>query len=88
MNGDQADINQMKQLEEMKKQLLGKVLDKDAFERLARVRIANPKLAAQVELYLMQLFQSGKIPQKVNDTQLKEVLTLLSEKKAVTIKRK
>ncbi|MBL7160731.1 MAG: DNA-binding protein [Candidatus Aenigmarchaeota archaeon] len=87
MNG-QADYQQMQKLEEMKKQILGKVLDKEAFERLGRVRAVNQQLAGQVELYLLQLFQSGKLQGKVDDEKLKEILGILSEKKDFSIKRK
>lgn len=85
---EQPDLNQLKQVEEMKKQMLVKILTKDAYERLARVRVANPQLAGQAELYLLQLFQSGKFQGRLSDEKLKEVLRLLSEKKEITIKRK
>lgn len=85
---DYQQIQQMRQLEEMKKQLLGKILDKEAFERLARVRIANPSLAGQVELYLLQLFQQGKLRNLVTDEKLKEILRILSEKRDISIKRR
>ena len=78
----------MKQIEEMKKQILNRILTKEAFERLARVRIANPQLAAQTELYLFQIYQTGKIRNQITDEKLKDVLKLLSEKKDINIKRK
>lgn len=87
MNGE-MDLNQLRQMEEMKKQVMRKILDKEAFERLARVRIANPKLAAQIELYLLQLYQAGKLPEQVSDAKLKEILIILSEQKEVRITRK
>lgn len=87
MNG-QPDPEQMKQLEDMKKQLMGKILGKEAFERLGRVRAADPQLAMQVELYLLQLYQSGGLKERISDEQLKEILTLLTRKKEMTITRK
>ena len=89
MNGEESmDPNQMKQLEEMKNKLLGKILHRDAQERLGRVRIADPQLASQVELYLIQLFQAGKLQELVTDEKLKEVLRILSEKKEISIRRR
>ena len=82
------DYQQMRQLEDMKKQLMGKILTKEAVERLARVRVAKPQLAEQVELYLMQLFQAGKIPEPLPDDKLRDVLATLSEKREITIRRK
>lgn len=87
MNGT-GDPNQTKQIEEMKKQLLAKLLTKEAMERLGRVRVANPGLAAQAELYLLQMVQTGKLPDKVTDENVKEVLRVLSEKKETKITRR
>ncbi len=80
MNGgmDQNDLQKMRQIEEMKKRIMATILSKDAYERLARVRVANPELAAQAELYLLQLYQSGKLPARVSDEQMKEVLRALT----------
>ena len=61
---DYVDYNQLKQMEQMeamKKKLLGKMLSKEAYERLGRVRFANPELAAQAEIYLLQVYQAGKL---------------------------
>ena len=81
-------MQQMQQLEAMKKKVLGKILSKDAYERLGRVRFANPELAAQAELYLLQIYQSGRLKENVTDEQMKEILKLLSEKKDFRIKKK
>lgn len=81
-------IQQMQQLEEMKKKVLGKILSKEAYERLGCVRYANPELAAQAELYLLQIYQSGKLKENVTDEQMKEILKLLSEKREFRIKKK
>lgn len=87
MNGE-INIEQMRQIEEMKKNVMNNVLTKEAFERLGRVRSANPQLAGQVELYLLQIYQAGKIQNKITDGKLKDVLRVLSEKKEFRIKRK
>lgn len=79
---------QMKQIEEMKKTLLGKILNKDAYERLSRVRLVDPQLAAQVDLYLLQIYQSGKLQNSVKDGELREILKVLHSKKQFKIKRK
>ncbi|MCX6818091.1 MAG: hypothetical protein NTU57_04505 [Candidatus Aenigmarchaeota archaeon] len=85
-----ADYNQMKQMQQMeamKKQLLGKMLSKEAYERLGRVRFANPELAAQAEMYLLQVYQTGRLGM-VSDAQMKEILQLLtSGRRDFSIKR-
>ncbi len=78
----------MAQFEQMKKQLMGKILDKAAAERLGRVRVANPTLAMRLELYLMQLYQSGQLKEIINDEKLKQILNALTEKKQTKIMRR
>jgi programmed cell death protein 5 len=79
MNGiDPNDLAKMKQIEEMKKRILVTILSKDAYERLSRVRVANPELANQADLYLLQIYQAGKLPNRVTDEQMKEILRALS----------
>ena len=75
---------QMVQFEQMKKSLMGKILDKAAAERLGRVRVANPTLAMQLELYLMQLYQAGQLKETITDEKLKQILNALTENKKET----
>jgi len=75
-------IEQMAQVEAIKKAIMQKVLTKEARERLNRLRLVKPEIAAQLELYLVQLYQAGKLAAQLSDEQLKSVLEmLLSEKK-------
>ena len=79
MNGmDSSDFQKMKQIEEMKKKIMSAILSKEAYERIARVRVANPELAAQAELYLLQIYQAGKLPGRISDDQMKDVLRALT----------
>jgi len=78
---------EQEELEKIKKEALRKILTKEAMERLGRVRIVNPILTQQVELYLLQLFQAGQIRETIDDEKLKEMLTLLSDKKRWSVKK-
>ena len=69
---------QQEQAEQQKRIVLMRLLTKEAFERLSRVRIANPSLAMQLEMYLLQLAQGGKLREQVTDQKLKEVLQILT----------
>jgi programmed cell death protein 5 len=60
-------------LEEEKEEMLRKILSKEAFERLKRISLVKPELAEQIELYLIQLYQAGKI-KFVNEEQMKLIL--------------
>ena len=88
---DSFDINmqqqQQEELERLKREILMKILTKEALERLGRVKVVNPDLAARVELYLVQLYQTGQIKEMISDTKLKEILKILMEKKDFKIKR-
>jgi programmed cell death protein 5 len=81
------DVSQedMQKLEEMKKIVLKKILSKDAIERLGRIRLVKPELASQLELYLVQLYQSGKLKSQVSDDQIKLMLEALTSKREFKI---
>jgi len=85
MNEEQITPEQMKQIEEMKKSLMKKLLTKEAIERLGRIKLVKPELAAQLELYLIQLYQSGRIKGEVSDGQLKTLLDAITTKKEFKI---
>lgn len=80
-------IEQMKKIEALKKAVIGKILSKQAIERLGRIRLVKPELAEQLELYLVQLYQSGQIKSIIQDAQLKEILDSITSKKQFRIKR-
>jgi len=76
---------QMKQVEEMKKFLMKKLLTKEAIERLGRIKLVKPELATQLEMYLIQLYQAGRIKGEVTDEQLKTLLDAVTTKKEFNI---
>jgi len=82
---EQVTPEQMKQIEEMKNFLMKKLLSKEAIERLGRIRLVKPELAAQLELYLIQLYQSGRLKGEVSDEQLKTILDVITTKKEFKI---
>ena len=45
----------------LRRKILNKILSSDAKERLGRVKLVRPELAIQVENYLVQLYQAGRI---------------------------
>jgi len=73
------------QLEEMKKMILKRILSKEAIERLGRIRLVKPEIANQLELYLIQLYQAGKIKNVISDEQLKTILETISSKRRFKI---
>ncbi len=82
MNGEAEELQK---LEVMKKTVLKKILTKEATERLGRIKLVKPEIANQLELYLVQLYQSGKIGSMVTDDQLKMILEQIATKQKFRI---
>jgi len=79
-----ADIAEF---EALKKEAIRKILTKDALERLGRVRVVNPLVATQLEIYLFQLYQSGKLTETIDDKRLKQILEVLTPQRKMKIKK-
>ncbi len=79
---------ELKQLEELKRNILVNVLTKESRERMNRIRLVKPDLAMQIELYLIQLHQSGRIKSKITDQKLKDILKMLRSDKDFKIVKK
>ena len=82
MNGEAEELQKM---EVMKKTVLKKILTKEATERLGRIKLVKPEIANQLELYLVQLYQAGKIPNMITDEQLKMILEQTATKQKFRI---
>jgi len=76
------------EFEALKKEALRKILTKEALERLGRVRLANPLVAAQLEMYLFQLSQTGQLNEEIDDAKLKHILSVLMPSRKTKIKRR
>jgi len=80
-------LEQLQEIEKLKKAVMGKILTKEAVERLGRIRLVKPELAAQLELYLLQAYQNGEIKTVIDDTKLKQILDAIVKKKDFKILR-
>ena len=76
---------EQQKLEMVKKEVMKKVLSKDSLERLGRIKLVKPELASQLELYLVQLYQNGKIKSPISEEQMKIILETLSTKREFKI---
>jgi programmed cell death protein 5 len=82
---EEISLEELKKMEEMKKVILKKILSKEAAERLARVKLVKPELANEIELYLVQLYQAGKINEEISEEQIKLILERLGQRKKFRI---
>jgi len=65
---------EIQRAEIMKRVAMRKILSRGAMDRLSRIRLVKPDIAAQLELYLMDLYRSGKIKSEVSEEQMKMIL--------------
>ena len=84
-----AAAQQQAQAEAAKENVLRAILEPEARERLVRVRMARPDIAAAVEQQLIVLYQQGRIRQKIDDPTLRELLSRMTPKgREPTIERR
>jgi programmed cell death protein 5 len=86
---DEYEETQQKEYDDQKKIILRAILMDDARERLGRIRAARPELAENLENQLIMLAQSGRLKNKINDEQLRDLLSkILPKKRDITIRRR
>jgi programmed cell death protein 5 len=80
---------QKKQVEEQKKTILRSIMTNPARERLARIKMARPEVVEAIENQLIMIAQSGQLKNKINDEQLRVLLTkVIPKKRDIKIKRR
>lgn len=68
---------------------LQKILDSEARERLTRIRLSRPELAEQVSRQLISLAQAGRLPRRLTDADLRDILVQIMPKdRDINITRK
>jgi len=88
----QVSEAQHKDYENKKYQIMRKILSQDGRQRLENIRIVKPQFAEQIEMQLIQLFQSGKLRGAIPlpDNAFKKLLEQISsfdKKKKYNIKK-
>ncbi len=76
-------------VEAQRQHILRGVLTPEARERMGRLKIAYPDIAAQVEDRIIMLAQSGRLDTMIDDATLKEILSRVAPtRREITIQRK
>ena len=84
-----AQEDQNQEFEKQKKMILVKILTPEARERLGRIKIARPKVVENIEAQLIMAAQSGQLKNKINDEQLRILLSnAIPRKRDIKIKRR
>lgn len=81
---NQQQSQAQKQLEAQKQALLRQILTPESRQRLTNLRMIKPEFTQQIELQLIQLAQTGKLPIPLPDAQLKQILIQLQSRKRET----
>jgi len=88
VSDEQRQSQEESQIEAQKQELLAKILTPEARQRLNNLKMVKQEFAEQIELQLIQMAQTGKLPIPLSDTQLKQILIQLqSRKRETTIRR-
>ena len=67
-----------------RQQILRQILDPEARERLANVRLVKPELAENVESQLIQLYSMGRINRIITDPEIRDILSKMTETRRET----
>ncbi|RLI04003.1 DNA-binding protein, partial [Candidatus Bathyarchaeota archaeon] len=76
--------------EAQKQALMRKILTPEARQRLQNVKLVRPDFAAQIEIQLLQLAQSGRVPLPITDDLLRKLLEQIQSqqtKRDISIRR-
>jgi programmed cell death protein 5 len=77
----QAELERQERNKSQMQMVLMSILEPDARERLNTIKLTKPEFAGSVEQQLVQLAQSGRLKNKITDSQLKELLRQLAPAK-------
>ena len=78
-NDDQRQT-QEQQIEAQKNALLAKILAPEARQRLNNLKMVKQEFTEQIEMQLIEMAQTGKLPIPLSDAQLKGILIQLQSR--------
>jgi len=88
VSDEQRQSQEEAQIDAQKQALLRKILAPEAQQRLNNLKMVKQDFAEQIEMQLIQMAQTGKLPIPLSDAQLKQILIQLqSRKREPTIRR-
>jgi programmed cell death protein 5 len=81
---EQRQAQVEKEVDAQKEALLKQILSPEARQRLTNLKMVKRDFTEQLELQLIQLAQTGRIPLPISDAQLKQILIQLQSRKRET----
>ncbi|MGA9839388.1 MAG: DNA-binding protein [Thermoplasmata archaeon] len=84
-----AQEAEMQRRDAERAEALRRILTPEARERLGRIRLAKPDVAASVEQQLLSLAASGRLQRQVDDATLRSLLErIMPDRREITITRR
>lgn len=84
MSDEQRQAQAEHQMEAQKQALLSKILAPEARQRLNNLKMVRQEFVEQIEMQLIEMAQTGKLPIPLSDAQLKQILVQLQSRKRET----
>ena len=81
---DERQNQAEQQIDAQKQALLKQILSTEARQRLNNLKMIKPEFTEQIEMQLIQMAQTGKLPIPLSDAQLKQILVQLQSRKRET----
>ncbi|MGE5575215.1 MAG: DNA-binding protein [Ignavibacteria bacterium] len=84
VSDEQRQAQAEQQYEAQKEALLSKILSPEARQRLNNLKMVRKDFAENIEMQLIEMAQTGKLPIPLSDAQLKQILVQLQSRKRET----
>jgi programmed cell death protein 5 len=84
VSDEQRQAQAEQQIEQQKQALLAKILAPEARQRLNNLKMVKQEFAESIEMQLIEMAQTGKLPIPLSDVQLKQILVQLQSRKRET----
>ncbi|MBN1941015.1 MAG: hypothetical protein JW772_02425 [Candidatus Diapherotrites archaeon] len=85
---EKSRANKEKEVEDALEEQMRILLSPEAKSRLTNVKLANRELYRGAAQAIIYLYRAGRIQGKLGESQLKQLLEKLSQKREIRIKRK
>ena len=84
VSDEQRQVQAEQQYEQQKQALLAKILSPEARQRLNNLKMVRKDFTENIEMQLIEMAQTGKLPIPLSDAQLKQILVQLQSRKRET----
>ena len=84
VSDEQRQTQAEQQMENQKQALLSKILAPEARQRLNNLKMVKQEFTESIEMQLIEMAQTGKLPIPLSDAQLKQILVQLQTRKRET----